>query len=216
MTPLVLRIPAIIPRVGDSLSDKRRNQERRGEHSSPAVHTVSSRIDRSGSISLLPVPGMFAPTSPLEGPSSVGFASTLTLLAAGPSRPLLRGKRPKRRCGGHAQSDSSIPVHSARAALFRTRPLRSPFNPLNYRAFKIRTKMVVVRLLRRKWAERDEKRPDGGPQAGPHGSNNWPGMAAFCRVPSADLERKKNVPTGRLGGGRGTVVQPSLCEISKA
>jgi hypothetical protein len=34
-------------------------------------------------------------------------------LAGGPSRPLLRAKRPKRRCSGHAEPDSSIPVHSA-------------------------------------------------------------------------------------------------------
>jgi hypothetical protein len=27
-------------------------------------------------------------------------------------------------------------------------------------------------------------------------------MAAFCGIPTADQERKKNVPTGRLGGGK--------------
>ena len=78
---------------------------------------------------------------------------------------------------------------------FKPDPLRAPSNPLNYRAFNIRTKMAVVRLLRRKWAERDEKRPEVGPQAGPHGSDNLPGMAAVCGFPTADQERKKNVPT---------------------
>jgi hypothetical protein len=38
-----------------------------------------------------------------------------------------------------------------------------PSNPLNYRDFNIRTKMAVVRLLQRKWAKRDGKRPEVGP-----------------------------------------------------
>jgi hypothetical protein len=62
--------------------------------------------------------------------------------------------------------------------------------------------MAVVRLLRRKWAEKDEKPPEVDPRAGPHGSDNLPGMAAVCGLPTADQELKKNVPTGRLGGGK--------------
>ena len=43
----------------------------------------------------------------------------------------------------------------------------------------------------------------------PRGSEEWPQIPAFCGIP-ADAERtKKNVPTRRLGGGRGTVVEPS-------
>ena len=95
---------------------------------------------------------------------------------------------------------------------FKPDPLRAPSNPLNYRAFNIRTKMAVVRLLRRKWAERDEKRPEVGPRAGPHGSDNLPGMAAFCGIPTADQERKKNVPTGRLAEGEELSSNP-LCVI---
>ena len=45
---------------------------------------------------------------------------------------------------------------------FKPAPLRASSNPLNYRASNIRTKMAVVRLLRRKWAERDGKRPEVG------------------------------------------------------
>ena len=103
---------------------------------------------------------------------------------------------------------------SPERSFFKPDPLLAPSNPLNYRAFDIRTKMAVVRLLRRKWAERDEKRPEVGPRAGPHGSDNLPGMAAVCGIPTADQERKKNVPTGRLGGGRGAVIEHSLCYIS--
>jgi hypothetical protein len=42
-------------------------------------------------------------------------------------------------------------------------PLRASSNSLNYRAFNIRTKMAVVRLRRRKSAERDRKRPKVAP-----------------------------------------------------
>jgi hypothetical protein len=44
-------------------------------------------------------------------------------------------------------------------APFKPGPLGRPPTPLNYRAFNIRTKMAVVRLLRRKLAERDENGP---------------------------------------------------------
>jgi hypothetical protein len=76
--------------------------------------------------------------------------------------------------------------------------------------FKNRTKMAVVRLLQRKWAERDEKRPELGLEAAARGSDKWPEKPAFCAVAADADRRKKNVPTGRFGGGRGTVVKPSL------
>jgi hypothetical protein len=63
---------------------------------------------------------------------------------------------------------------------FKPDPLRASSNPLNYRAFNIRTKMAVVRLLRRKWAERDEKRPELGLEAAARGSDKWPENPAFC------------------------------------
>jgi hypothetical protein len=95
--------------------------------------------------------------------------------------------------------------------LFKPDPLRAPSNRLNYRAFDIRTKMAVVRLFRRKGAERDEKRPEVGLSRGPGGSDNLPGMAAFRGFPTADQERKKNVPTDEIGGGKLTRREHSLC-----
>jgi hypothetical protein len=89
-------------------------------------------------------------------------------------------------------------------------PLRASFNPLNYRDSNIRTKTTVVRLRRRKWGERDGKWPEVGLAAAARGSDKWPGTPQFCRVPAADRERKKNVPTGETGGGRGTRVKHSL------
>ena len=86
---------------------------------------------------------------------------------------------------------------------FKLAPPRADSNSLNYRDSNIRTKMAVVRLPRRKWAERDEKRPEVGLSGDPGGSDNLPGMAASCGIPTAKQGRKKNVPTGRLGGGRG-------------
>jgi hypothetical protein len=86
---------------------------------------------------------------------------------------------------------------------------------LNYLNFDIRTKMAVVRLRRRKWGKRDGKWPEVALEAAAPGSDNLPGMAAFCGILTTDQERKKNVLTGRLGGGRGTVVKPSPREISK-
>jgi hypothetical protein len=77
---------------------------------------------------------------------------------------------------------------------FKPDLLRAPSNSLNYRASNIRTKTAVVRLHRRKSAERDEKRPELDPQAGRHGSDNLPGMAAVCGFPTADQERKKKCP----------------------
>jgi hypothetical protein len=47
------------------------------------------------------------------------------------------------------------------------------------------------------------------PQAGRRGSDNSPGMAAFCGLSAPMNAVKKNVPTWRLGGGRGIVVKPS-------
>jgi hypothetical protein len=63
---------------------------------------------------------------------------------------------------------------------FKPDSLRAPSNPLNYRAFNIRTKMGVVRLCQRKGPERDGKRPKVGLSRGPGGSDDLPGMATFC------------------------------------
>jgi hypothetical protein len=88
---------------------------------------------------------------------------------------------------------------------FKPNPLRASSNSLNYRASNIRTKMAVVRLFRRKGAERDEKRPEVGISRGPGGSDNLPGMAAFCGIPTA-------VPNGRIGGAKATrTVGTVLC-----
>ena len=62
--------------------------------------------------------------------------------------------------------------------------------------------MAVVRLGRRKWAERDRKRPEMGLAAAARGSDKWPEKPTFCGFPTADQERKKNVPTGATGGAK--------------
>ena len=78
-------------------------------------------------------------------------------------------------------------------------------------ASDIRTKTDVVRLRQRNSAaERDRKRPEVGPQAGPRGSDTLLEMAPFCAFPAGGWDPKKNVPNGCLGGGRGSVVKPSL------
>ena len=64
--------------------------------------------------------------------------------------------------------------------------------------------MAVVRLRRRKWAERDGKWPQVGLGAAERGSDIRPEKPTFCEFPTADQEPKKNVPTGRLGGGSDT------------
>ena len=77
------------------------------------------------------------------------------------------------------------------------------------------SKMAVVRLFRERGRER-RKPPEVELSRGPGGSNNLPGMAAFCGMPTANQGRKKNVPTGCLGGGRTrSPITPSLCDISK-
>jgi hypothetical protein len=58
--------------------------------------------------------------------------------------------------------------------------------------------MAVVRLRRRKWAERDRKRPEMGLAAAARGSDKWPEKPTFCGFPTAGRERKKNVPMGVL------------------
>jgi hypothetical protein len=85
---------------------------------------------------------------------------------------------------------------------FKPTPPWAPSNPLRWRDSDIRTKMAVVRLRQRRCVGREGKRPKVGLLAGPGGSDNWPGMAAFCGVPAADQERKKNVPNARTGGGK--------------
>jgi hypothetical protein len=86
---------------------------------------------------------------------------------------------------------------------FKPTPPWAPSNPLRWSDSDIRTKMAVVRLHQRRCAGREGKRPKGGLLAGPGGSDNWAGMAAFCGVPAADQERKKNVSSEETGGGRG-------------
>ena len=80
------------------------------------------------------------------------------------------------------------------AAPSNPHPFVHLLNALICPASDIRTKMAVVRLLRRKWAERDEKPPEMGPQAGPHGSDNLPEMAAFCGLQPCDPDAEKECP----------------------
>jgi hypothetical protein len=92
---------------------------------------------------------------------------------------------------------------SPQREFFKPAPLRAPSNTLIYLAFNIRTKTAVVRLRRRKWAERHGNGPKVAPRAGRRGSDNSPGMAAFCGLSGPMNAVKKNVPTGCLGGGGG-------------
>jgi hypothetical protein len=94
--------------------------------------------------------------------------------------------------------------------LFKPTPRIVPYKPLISLAFNIRTKTGMVRLRWRKWAKRDRKPPEMGSRAGARGSEEWPQMPAFRAVPAVAEGRKKNVPTGETGGGRGTWVKHSL------
>jgi hypothetical protein len=93
---------------------------------------------------------------------------------------------------------------------FKPAPLRASSNPLNYRAFNIRTKMAVVRLRQSRGSVASEKvgreRRETA-QNGPVGQSRWfgqtAGKARICAVPAPDERRKKNVPNGEIGGGRG-------------
>ena len=92
--------------------------------------------------------------------------------------------------------------------VLQTQPPSGAIQPVDYRAF--------ISVPKRPWfgcfgrVSRERRQTSrSGPRAGPHDSDNLPRMAAVCGFPTADRERKKNVPKGRLGGGRGTVVQPS-------
>jgi hypothetical protein len=68
--------------------------------------------------------------------------------------------------------------------------------------------------LRRKLAEKDEKRPEAGPSS----RSSWLGrFASNGRGPRAfgpDERAKENVPPGCLGGGRRAVAEPSQWGIS--
>ncbi len=85
---------------------------------------------------------------------------------------------------------------------FKPAPLRASSNSLNYRASNIRTKMAVVRLRQRKGSERGRKWPKMGFGGRPRGSDKWPEKPTFCGFPTADQERKKNIPNGQTGGGK--------------
>ena len=85
---------------------------------------------------------------------------------------------------------------------FKPAPLLASSNVLIFRGSHNRTKMAVVRLRRRKWAERDEKRSEVALSRGPGGSDNLPGRAAFCGLQGPIHTLKKNVATGQTGGGK--------------
>jgi hypothetical protein len=91
----------------------------------------------------------------------------------------------------------------------------APRNVLNFLTLHNLTKMAVVQLRRSKRPERGRKRPEVAAHTGRRGSDNSAGMAAFRGLQGPMHTLKKNVPTGRLGGGREAVVKPSLRGISK-
>jgi hypothetical protein len=69
--------------------------------------------------------------------------------------------------------------------------LRASSNSLNVLASNIRTKMAVVRLLRRKWAEKDKKGLKWAIEGSWWFRTIWPGMAAFCSIPTANPGAEK-------------------------
>jgi hypothetical protein len=73
------------------------------------------------------------------------------------------------------------------------------------------TKMAVVKLCQRNCAERGPNWPETGVRGAAGGSEISPRMPKLCAVSAVGRASKKNVPTERFGGGRGTVVEPSLC-----
>jgi hypothetical protein len=93
---------------------------------------------------------------------------------------------------------------------FKPAPPRASSNTLISQAVNNRTKRGVVRLPRRKWAERGEKRPEVGLSRGPGGSDNLSGMAPFCGIPTANQGRKKNVLSGKTGGAKLTRCEHSF------
>jgi hypothetical protein len=97
---------------------------------------------------------------------------------------------------------------------FKPALLRPQSNPLISPASNIRTKTGVVRLRQRKGPARDEKRPDTGFPGRVCGSDKWPEKPMFCGFPTADQQRKKNVPTGATGGGKLTRTKHSFCPSS--
>ena len=92
---------------------------------------------------------------------------------------------------------------SPEGACFKPMPRRACSNLLISRASYIRTKMAVVRLRQRKAPKRGRKWPKMGFRAAARGSDKWPEKPTFCGFPTADQERKKNVPNRETGGRRG-------------
>ena len=94
-------------------------------------------------------------------------------------------------------------------SFFKPAPLRAPSNPLNYRASQHPYQNGRGSVASEKVGRERRKTARNGPR----GRGAWFGQlarkAAFCGFPAADRARKKNVPTGETGGGRGTVVKPS-------
>ena len=62
-------------------------------------------------------------------------------------------------------------------------------------------------MLRRKWAERDQKRPKTGPSAGVGGSDIWAQSPRFCAVSAGVGRAIKNVSIGETGGRVAKVVE---------
>jgi hypothetical protein len=109
-----------------------------------------------------------------------------------------------------SEPNCSTPAHPAKRNAFRTRTARLSSNSLNSRASDIRTKTGVVRLRQRKGPEKDRKSPKMG--LGP--PSPWFGQmsrkAGILRGSGRAERNAKTVTNDETGGGRGTVVKPSL------
>lgn len=141
------------------------------------------------------MPTAYAGSTSMSGHNHLARAASARSVADGPS------SNPNRR----VRSRFTPPEQKK----FQTCVVSAPRNALNFFTSHNLTKTVVVKLRQRSWPERGANRPETGLSAGPHGSDMWLGRPAFCGVQACAERWEENVPTGRFGGGRGTVVKPS-------
>ena len=116
----------------------------------------------------------------------------------------------------HTEPNGSIPVHFAQAGFFQTRTPSGALQPIELSSFQHPYQNGRGSVASEKVGR--ERRKQGPKWALGPGAvvrticQEWPQSAGFRPRISG---RKKNVPTGRLGGGRGAVVEPSLRDISR-
>jgi hypothetical protein len=103
---------------------------------------------------------------------------------------------------------------------FKPVPPSASSNALISHTFNNRTKSGMVRLCQRKPATRHGKRPRLALRPVSGGSDEWPRRPAFCGIPAVRRAPKKNVPTGRVGGGKairtiGSIVASEVLSLAR-